>query len=286
MSELKWWQTAVFYQIYPRSFADGNGNSIGDFAGIIEKLDYLADLGIDAIWLSPHFPSPNWDWGYDISDYSAVTPEYGTLEAFRTFLNGAHRRGIRVILNLVLNHTSDQRAWFLEIQSSRDNPKADWYIWYDTPPNNWQSFSTATRGRRAERNQVYYHYFMKQQPDLNWRNPAVKQASGTRPASGEAELDTLEHRETRLEESSAVQRANGLSSRCRPVERTPGGGGPGTGRVGIERRWRSWECPEDVSPLCGAAGQAHARRTGNRGISGQRESRPTAAALGQGRLRW
>ena len=177
MSELKWWQTAVFYQIYPRSFADGNGDGIGDFQGITEKLDYLADLGIDAIWLSPHFPSPNWDWGYDISDYCGVAPEYGTLEDFKTFLAEAHGRGIRVILDLVLNHTSDQHAWFLESKSSRDNPKADWYVWFDAPPNNWQScFDGDAWTYAPERGQYYYHYFMKQQPDLNWRNPAVKQA--------------------------------------------------------------------------------------------------------------
>ncbi len=177
MSTLKWWQTAVCYQIYPRSFADGNGDGIGDFAGIIGKLDYLADLGIDAIWLSPHFPSPNWDWGYDISDYCAVAPEYGTLEDFKTFLAGAHARGIRVILDLVLNHTSDEHAWFLESKASRDNPRADWYIWHDAPPNNWQScFDGDAWTYAPERGQYYYHYFMKQQPDLNWRNPAVKQA--------------------------------------------------------------------------------------------------------------
>jgi alpha-glucosidase len=177
MSELKWWQTAVFYQIYPRSFADSNSDGIGDFKGIIAKLDYLVDLGIDAIWLSPHFPSPNWDWGYDISDYCGVAPEYGALADFRRFLAEAHGRGLRVILDLVLNHTSDQHAWFLESKSSRDNPKADWYIWYDAPPNNWQScFDGDAWAYVPERDQVYYHYFMKQQPDLNWRNPAVKQA--------------------------------------------------------------------------------------------------------------
>jgi alpha-glucosidase len=135
MSELKWWQTAVFYQIYPRSFVDGNGDGIGDFKGIIGKLDYLEDLGIDAIWLSPHFPSPNWDCGYDISDYTDVAPEYGTLDDFKTFLEESHKRNIRVILDLVLNHTSDEHPWFLESKSSRDNPKADWYVWMDgTPP--------------------------------------------------------------------------------------------------------------------------------------------------------
>jgi len=177
MIDLKWWQTAVFYQIYPRSFADGNGDGIGDFKGIIERLDYLSDLGVDAIWLSPHFPSPNWDCGYDISDYTSVAPEYGTLEDFKTFLRGAHTRNIRVILDLVLNHTSDEHPWFLESKSSRDNPKANWYVWADTPPNNWQScFDGEAWTYAPERDQYYYHYFMKQQPDLNWHNPEVKKA--------------------------------------------------------------------------------------------------------------
>lgn len=177
MTTFKWWQTAVFYQIYPRSFADGNGDGIGDFNGATEKLDYLASLGVDAIWLSPHFPSPNWDCGYDISDYCNVAPEYGTLEDFKNFLNESHKRNIRVILDLVLNHTSNEHPWFIESKSSRDNPKADWYVWVDTPPNNWQScFDGDAWTYSSERGQYYYHYFMKQQPDLNWHNPAVKQA--------------------------------------------------------------------------------------------------------------
>lgn len=176
-SEFKWWQTAVFYQIYPRSFADGNGDGIGDFKGITEKLDYLTSLGIDAIWLSPHFPSPNWDCGYDISDYVDVAPEYGTLHDFKTFLAESHKRDIRVILDLVLNHTSDEHAWFVESKSSRDNSKSDWYVWADTPPNNWQScFDGDAWTYVPERDQYYYHYFMRQQPDLNWRNPEVKKA--------------------------------------------------------------------------------------------------------------
>ncbi|RPH60948.1 MAG: alpha-glucosidase [Chloroflexi bacterium] len=187
---LKWWQKAVFYQIYPRSFADGNGDGIGDFKGITAKLDYLKDLGVDALWLSPHFPSPNWDCGYDISDYCAVAPEYGTLDDFKTFLAEAHKRDLKVILDLVLNHTSDEHPWFLESKSSRDNPKADWYMWMDSPrplgegpggegvpPNNWQScFDGDAWTYVPERGQYYYHFFMKQQPDLNWRNPEVKAA--------------------------------------------------------------------------------------------------------------
>ncbi len=176
-SKLKWWQTAVFYQIYPRSFADGNGDGIGDFKGMIEKLDYLSSLGIDAIWLSPHYPSPNWDCGYDVSDYVDVAPEYGTMQDFKTFLAESHKRGIRLILDLVLNHTSDEHPWFLESKSSRDNSKADWYVWVDTPPNNWQScFDGDAWTYVPDRNQYYYHYFMRQQPDLNWHNPEVKKA--------------------------------------------------------------------------------------------------------------
>lgn len=178
----RWWQTAVFYQIYPRSFADGNGDGIGDFTGMIAKLDYLQSLGIGAVWLSPHYPSPNVDCGYDISDYTNVAPEYGTLEDFKRFLQEAHARGIRVLLDLVLNHTSDQHPWFVESRSSRDNPKRDWYIWHDPapdggPPNNWWSvFGGSAWEFDARTGQHYYHFFFKEQPDLNWRNPAVKQA--------------------------------------------------------------------------------------------------------------
>lgn len=181
MSELKWWQKAVFYQIYPRSFADGNGDGIGDFIGMAEKLDYLKDLGIDAIWLSPHFPSPQFDVGYDISDYVNVAPEYGTLEDFKRFIEGAHKRGIRVILDWVMNHTSHMHQWFLDSRSSRENPKRDWYIWKDGknggPPNNWLSpFGGSAWEYDEGTDQYYYHYFLKEQPDLNWRNPEVKQA--------------------------------------------------------------------------------------------------------------
>ncbi|MBU0705393.1 MAG: alpha-glucosidase [Chloroflexi bacterium] len=189
MKELKWWQKAVFYQIYPRSFADGNGDGIGDFHGMIDRLDYLQDLGIDALWLSPHYPSPIFDCGYDIADYTDVAPEYGRLDDFERFLDEAHRRDIRVILDLVLNHTSDQHSWFVESRSSRDNPKRDWYIWRDGvgggpalsvaegPPNNWYStFGGSAWEYDPATNQYYYHFFFKQQPDLNWRNPEVKQA--------------------------------------------------------------------------------------------------------------
>ncbi len=181
MTCLKWWQKAVFYQIYPRSFADGNGDGIGDLPGIVSKLDYLEKLGIDAIWLSPHYPSPQFDCGYDIADYTAVNPEYGTLEEFKHFLNGAHQRGIRVILDLVLNHTSDQHSWFVESRSSRLNPKRSWYIWENGknggPPNNWESvFGGSAWELDVTTGQYYYHFFFMEQPDLNWHNPEVKQA--------------------------------------------------------------------------------------------------------------
>ena len=174
----KWWQGAVFYQIYPRSFADGNGDGIGDFRGMIEKLDYLKDLGIDAIWLSPHFPSPFVDCGYDVSDYRGVAPEYGTLEDFKTFLEGAHQRGIRLVLDLVLNHTSDQHPWFIESRKDKTNPKRDWYIWKSPkngkPPTNWYStFGGSAWELDPLTNEYYYHYFFKEQPDLNWKNPEV-----------------------------------------------------------------------------------------------------------------
>jgi len=181
LNNLKWWQKAVFYQIYPHSFADGNGDGISDFPGITAKLDYLQELGIDGIWLSPHYPSPFFDCGYDISDYTDVGPEYGTLADFKHFLDEAHRRDMRVILDMVLNHTSDQHSWFCESRSSRDHPKRDWYIWQegknDGPPNNWDaSFGGSAWEYDAVTRQYYYHFFFKQQPDLNWRNPEVKQA--------------------------------------------------------------------------------------------------------------
>jgi alpha-glucosidase len=181
MNDLTWWQRAVFYQIYPRSFADGNGDGIGDFSGMIAKLGYLHDLGVDAIWLSPHYPSPFLDCGYDISDYTDVGLEYGTLQDFTKFLHAAHEHGMRVVLDLVLNHSSDQHAWFLESRASRDNPKRDWYVWRDGqgdgPPNNWASiFGGSAWERDPLTGQYYYHAFLKEQPDLNWRNPELKQA--------------------------------------------------------------------------------------------------------------
>lgn len=178
----QWWQNAVFYEVYPRSFADSNNDGVGDLNGITSKLDYLKDLGVDAIWITPCFPSPQVDFGYDVSDYENIDPMYGTLADFERLVTEAKKRNIRVILDFVLNHTSDQHKWFLDSKSSRTADKRDWYIWRDgkgpgLPPNNW----TSTFGGSAWKfdpatNQYYYHYFYAEQPDLNWRNPAVKAA--------------------------------------------------------------------------------------------------------------
>lgn len=178
---MKWWQESVFYQIYPRSFYDSTGDGVGDLPGIIRKLDYLQNLGIDAIWLSPHYPSPQFDFGYDIMNYTDVHPEYGDLDDFQRFLEGAHRRGMRVILDLVLNHTSHLHPWFLESRASRASAKRDWYVWRSgqdgEPPNNWRStFGGPAWEYDATTDQYYYHFFFKQQPDLNWNNIAVKEA--------------------------------------------------------------------------------------------------------------
>ena len=176
MNNFLWWRDGVIYQIYPRSFADGNGDGLGDLPGITSRLDYLHELGIDAIWLSPFYPTPDKDFGYDISDYQAVDPRFGTLDDFDRLVAGAHQRGIRVVLDMVMNHTSDQHAWFKESRSSRDNPRRDWYIWRDQP-NNWQaSFGGKAWEYDPQTGQYYLHLFTKEQPDVNWRNPQVRQA--------------------------------------------------------------------------------------------------------------
>jgi alpha-glucosidase len=182
-----WWKHAVIYEIYPRSFQDSNGDGIGDINGITSRLDYLHDLGIDAIWITPMYPSPGIDYGYDISDYTAIDPEYGAMADFDRMVAEAQKRGIRVIMDYVINHTSDQHPWFIESRSSRTNPKRDWYFWRDgktpgpppagQPPNNWQSWFGHSAWTYDEKTrQWYYHYFYKQQPDLNWRNPEVEKA--------------------------------------------------------------------------------------------------------------
>jgi alpha-glucosidase len=177
-----WWKHAVIYEIYPRSFQDSNGDGIGDINGITSRLDYLQQLGVDAIWITPMYPSPGVDYGYDISDYTAIDPEYGTMADFDHLVAEAKKRNIRVIMDYVINHTSDQNPWFIESRSSRNNPKRDWYIWRDgkshgQPPNNWQSwFGHSAWTFDPKTDQYYYHYFYPQQPDLNWRNPQVHRA--------------------------------------------------------------------------------------------------------------
>jgi alpha-glucosidase len=180
--EPRWWQTGAVYQVYPRSFADANGDGTGDLRGIIGRLDYLAWLGVDAIWISPFYPSPMLDFGYDVADYTDVDPLFGTMADFDELLSGAHDRGIRVVVDYVPNHTSTQHPWFIESRSSRDNPKRDWYFWRDpkpdgSPPNNWISMfaGPAWEWDEATR-QSYLHTFLPEQADLNWRNPEVREA--------------------------------------------------------------------------------------------------------------
>ncbi len=186
-SEEDWWKNAVIYEVYPRSFQDTNGDGIGDLNGITKRLDYLKDLGVDAIWLTPVYSSPHVDFGYDISDYKNIDPQYGTLADFDRLVTEAKKRQIRVIMDMVMNHTSDQHAWFLESRSSRDNPYRDWYVWRDgkgetatspgSPPNNWQSLFGHSAWQWDEKtSQYYYHKFYIQQPDLNWNNPKVHAA--------------------------------------------------------------------------------------------------------------
>ena len=177
-----WWKHAVIYEAYPRSFQDSNGDGVGDLKGITERLDYLQSLGINAIWLSPIYPSPQVDFGYDISDYENVDPQYGNLADFDQLVAEAKKRNIRIIMDMVMNHTSDKHPWFIESKSSRNNPKRDWYIWRDgkgpgIPPNNWQSaFGHSAWKYDPTTKQWYYHKFYAEQPDLNWRNPKVEKA--------------------------------------------------------------------------------------------------------------
>ncbi|MEJ7136887.1 alpha-amylase family glycosyl hydrolase [Amphibiibacter pelophylacis] len=177
-----WWRGGVIYQIYPRSYGDSNGDGIGDLPGITARLDYVASLGVDAIWLSPFFKSPMKDFGYDVSDYCDVDPMFGTLDDFRALLDKAHRLGLKVMIDQVLSHTSDVHPWFVESRSSRDNAKADWYVWADakddgTPPNNWLSiFGGSAWQWDTRRRQYYLHNFLASQPDLNFHNKAVQDA--------------------------------------------------------------------------------------------------------------
>jgi len=185
--EFVWWKHGIVYQIYPRSFADTNGDGVGDLRGIIERLDHLNDgtpqsLGVDAIWLSPIYPSPQHDFGYDVSDYNDVDPRFGTLDDFDELVEKAHARGLRIVMDMVLNHSSHLHPWFVESRSSRQNPRRDWYIWRDgrapgRPPNNWQSVFGGSAWKWDPRTEQYYlHSFLEEQPDFNWRNPEVKEA--------------------------------------------------------------------------------------------------------------
>ena len=182
-----WWKHALIYEIYPRSFQDSNGDGIGDLNGIAQRLGYLQSLGVNAIWIAPIYPSPQVDFGYDISDYENIDPQYGTLADFDKLVAEAKEHHIRVIMDMVMNHTSDKHPWFIESESSRTNPKRDWYIWRDPkgytadgkpiPPNNWISdFGGSAWQWDPKTKQFYYHEFYKQQPDLNWRNPEVEKA--------------------------------------------------------------------------------------------------------------
>ena len=178
--EEKWWKKAVVYQIYPRSFMDSDGDGIGDIKGICSKLDYLKELGVDVVWLSPVYQSPNDDNGYDISDYKAIMKEFGTMEDFDTMLAGMHERGIKLVMDLVVNHTSDEHRWFVESRKSKDNPYRDYYIWREgkdgREPNNWASCFSGPAWKHDDETDMYYlHLFSPKQPDLNWENPRVRQ---------------------------------------------------------------------------------------------------------------
>lgn len=176
-----WWKEAVAYQVYPRSFYDSNNDGIGDLRGIIEKLDYIKELGIDIIWVSPFYKSPNDDNGYDISDYQDIMKEFGNMKDFDDLLEEVHKKGMKLIIDLVINHTSDEHPWFIESRSSKDNPKRDWYIWRDgkadKEPNNWESIFGGSAWVKDEKtNQYYLHLFTKKQPDLNWKNKDMRSA--------------------------------------------------------------------------------------------------------------
>ena len=181
-AKYRWWQSGIVYQVYPRSFQDSNRDGIGDLKGIAARLDYLVELGVDAVWVSPIFPSPMADFGYDVADYTGIDPMFGTLGDFDALVAAAHARGLKIILDFVPNHTSDQHPWFVESRSSRTNAKRDWYIWRDAKagggvPNNWVSeFGGSAWTWDATTQQYYYHAFLKEQPDLNWRNPDVRAA--------------------------------------------------------------------------------------------------------------
>src|ERR1700761_9398403 len=180
--EMAWWQRGIVYQVYLRSFQDSDGDGVGDLRGITRRLDHLVTLGVDAVWLTPIYPSPMADFGYDIADYTGIDPLFGTLADFDALIAQVHERGLKLILDFVPNHTSDRHRWFIESASSQTSPKRDWYLWRDPapdggPPNNWLSnFGGVGWTLNEGTGQYYYHSFLPQQPDLNWRNPAVRSA--------------------------------------------------------------------------------------------------------------
>ncbi|HWJ30219.1 MAG TPA: alpha-amylase family glycosyl hydrolase, partial [Flavisolibacter sp.] len=182
IEEKLWWQTGIIYEIYVRSFQDSNDDGIGDLRGILKRLDYLEWLGVTALWLTPVYPSPMKDFGYDISDYTGIHPVFGKMDDFDELISEVHRRGMKLIIDFVPNHTSDQHPWFLESRSSKNNPKRDWYYWKDAgpggqPPNNWLAVLGGSAWEWDElTKQYYYHAFLKEQPDLNLRNPEVQKA--------------------------------------------------------------------------------------------------------------
>jgi len=182
LGNFRWWERGIIYQIYPRSFMDSNGDGVGDLNGIRQKLDYLEWLGVDVIWISPIFPSPMADFGYDVRNYIDIDPMFGTLAELDALLADVHARGMKLLLDYVPNHTSDRHPWFADSRSSRKSAKRDWYIWRDPlpgggPPNNWRAnFGGGAWEWDEKTGQYYYHAFLKEQPDLNWRNPEVRQA--------------------------------------------------------------------------------------------------------------
>ena len=237
MARAPWWQSAIIYQIYPRSFQDSGQDGVGDLLGITRRLPYFVELGIDAIWISPIFPSPMADFGYDISDYTGIAPLFGTLKQFDALLAAAHALGIRVLLDLVPNHTSDRHPWFIESRASRSNAKREWYIWRDPapdggPPNNWLSeFGGSAWTLEPDTGQYYYHAFLAAQPDLNWRNAEVRAAiyaasmAFASTSSGTCSRTTRSATIRRIRTSSPASRRIAVSSRftqriCRACTRS------------------------------------------------------------------
>jgi alpha-glucosidase len=241
-----WWRHGVFYQVYPRSFRDSDGDGVGDLRGTIARLPYLKSLGIDAVWLSPIFPSPMADFGYDISDYTGIDPLFGTMEDFDAVVNAAHENGLKLILDLVPNHTSDQHPWFAEARSARDNPKRDWYIWRDPAPdggvpNNWLSeFGGSAWQYDDATGQYYYHAFLAAQPDLNWRNPGDLRCDAVLAGQGRRRLSR--RRDLAPDQGRIVLRQSAQPALCRwpsaartdfdaLFHRSAGGAGGGRGNA-------------------------------------------------------